>query len=75
MSFDRAVQWLGTMCIMCMYCIMSFCPQLHPLNIVFGLAGGVCFLAWAVDAGNWPQITVNLVSISICSWGLARAWS
>jgi hypothetical protein len=74
MSFDSAVQWLGTVCLLGMYLVMSFWPHLYPLNIALGLAGSMCYLLWAIHHGNWPQITVNIISISICTWGLALAW-
>jgi hypothetical protein len=56
-----------------MYTLMSFFPELHPWNIVAGVLGGLCFLAWTIRVGNTPQMIVNLVAITIGLAGLYRA--
>jgi hypothetical protein len=57
-----------------MYVLMSFFPQLHPWNIVAGVCGGVCYLAWTIRVKNRPQLIVNAVAITIGLAGLLKAW-
>jgi len=66
-------QWSGAACLLAMYTLMSFFPELHPWNIVAGVLGGLCFLAWTIRVGNTPQMIVNLVAITIGLAGLYRA--
>jgi len=69
---DETIQWLGTANILAMYVIMSYFPELHPWNIVFGLLGGVCFFVWTVRVNNRPQMLINAVAIAVCCGGLFR---
>jgi len=73
-EIDKALQWAGTSCLLTMYVLMSFFPQLHPYNIVAGVCGGVLYLAWTVRVANKPQMIVNGVAIAIGLAGLYKAW-
>ena len=74
MKLNEAIQWAGTGSFMCMYTLMSFFPELHPWNVVFGALGGVLYLVWSLRVANKPQTITNLVGIAICLVGLYRAW-
>jgi hypothetical protein len=71
---NNALQWTGTLCLLTMYVLMSFYPHLHPWNIVAGLGGGVCYLAWTIRVANKPQFIVNATAIAIGLAGLFKAW-
>ena len=73
-EIDNTLQWAGTVCLLTMYVLMSFFPQLHPWNIVAGVCGGVLYLAWTVRVANKPQMIVNAVAIAIGLAGLFKAW-
>jgi hypothetical protein len=73
-QIDDTLQWAGTACLLTMYVLMSFFPQLHPYNIVAGVCGGVLYLAWTVRVANKPQMIVNGVAIAIGLAGLYKAW-
>jgi hypothetical protein len=75
LQFNEVLQWAGTVCLLTMYVLMSFFPHLHPWNIVAGLCGGACYLAWTIRVSNRPQMLVNGVAIAIGLAGLFRAWS
>jgi len=49
---------------------MNFFHTLHPLQIVLGLCGGLCYFAWSYRVANKPQMIVNLAGISVCAAGL-----
>ena len=66
------LQWTGTACLLTMYVLMSFFPHLHPWNIVAGLGGGACYLAWTIRVSNRPQMIVNATAIAIGVAGLFR---
>jgi hypothetical protein len=71
---NNTLQWAGTACLLTMYVLMSFYPQLHPWNILCGVLGGICYLVWTVRVRNTPQLIVNLVAIAIGLAGLFKAW-
>jgi len=71
---NNALQWAGTVCLLSMYMLMSFAPQLHPWNIVCGVLGGGCYLVWTIRVANKPQMIVNGVAIAIGLAGLFKAW-
>jgi len=74
MKLNEVLQWAGTACFMCMYTLMSFFPELHPWNVVFGALGGLCYLGWSARVANMPQTITNIVGVTICIVGLCRAW-
>jgi hypothetical protein len=74
MKLNEVLQWLGTVCILEMYVLMSFFPEFHPWNIVAGLLGGMFYFAWTLRVANKPQMVVNVVAIAVCCGGLFKAW-
>jgi hypothetical protein len=74
LPLNEALQWAGTACLLTMYTLMSFFPQLHPWNIVAGICGGACYLAWTIRVANKPQMIVNGVALAIGAAGLFKAW-
>jgi len=75
MKLNDALQWAGTVCLLTMYTLMSFFPHLHPWNIVAGVCGGACYLAWTIRVSNRPQMIVNAVAITIGLAGLLKHWA
>jgi hypothetical protein len=69
---NTLLQWAGTACLISMYVVMSYFPELHPVNIMLGLAGGLCYFTWSVREKNRPQQIVNLAGILVCVGGLIR---
>lgn len=72
---NSILQWAGTACLLAMYVLMSFYPNLHPWNVLAGVLGGAFYLAWTVRVRNTPQLIVNLVAITIGVAGLFKAWA
>jgi len=68
------LQWAGTACLLSMYILMSFFPELYPWNIVAGLFGGGFFFSRAYIVANKPQMVVNIAGMSVCLAGLIRFW-
>jgi hypothetical protein len=71
---NNILQWAGTACLLTMYVLMSFYPQLHPYNIVAGVLGGLLYLTWCMRVRNLPQLVVNAVAIGIGLAGIYKAW-
>jgi len=71
MKFNDLLQWVGTACILAMYVLMNFFREFQ-LDPLFGLLGGICYLAWSYRVANKPQMIVNVVAISVCLVGLFR---
>lgn len=69
---NTLLQWAGTACLIAMYVVMSYFPELHPVNIMLGLAGGLLYFTWSVREKNRPQQIVNLAGILVCVGGLIR---
>lgn len=69
---NSVLQWAGTACLISMYVVMSFFPNLFPLNVALGLAGGACYLAWSLRTYNKAQVVVNLAGILVCVAGLFK---
>ena len=69
---NHILQWAGTAALMTMYVIMNFYPELHPWNIVAGLAGGCLYCAWSYRVANKPQMIVNGAGIAVCVGGLFK---
>ena len=74
MNLNNTLQWLGTTALIAMYVVMSFFPELHPLNILLGLLGGAFYLAWSLRLANRPQQLVNAAGILVCAAGLLKAY-
>ena len=69
---NHILQWLGTACLIAMYVVMSYFPELHPVNIMLGLAGGCLYFAWSMRVANKPQMLVNGAGIAVCVGGLIK---
>ncbi len=69
---NNILQWMGTACLISMYVVMSYFPELHPLNIALGLAGGCLYFTWSLRVANKPQMIVNFAGIAVCVGGLFR---
>jgi hypothetical protein len=74
LPLNEVLQWAGTACLMTMYTLMSFFPELHPWNLVAGMLGGACYLAWTILVANKPQMIVNAMGVAITVLGLYKAW-
>jgi hypothetical protein len=73
MRINEVLQWAGTVCILAMYVLMNFFREFQ-LDPLFGLLGGMCYLAWTVRVANKPQMIVNVVAIAVCAVGLFKVW-
>jgi hypothetical protein len=69
----QVLQWVGTAFILGMYAVMNFYRAAYPLDVIFGLAGAVCFFIWATAVRNRPQMVINAVAITVCCVGLFTA--
>lgn len=69
---NAVLQWAGTSALMIMYCIMSFWPELAPLNLVAGMMGGLLYFCWSYRTQNKPQMIVNAMGVVVCILGLIR---
>ena len=69
---NSALQWAGTSCLLTMYVLMSFYPNLFPANLVAGMLGGAFYLAWSIRVHNKAQVLVNLAGILVCVAGLIK---
>ena len=72
LAVNNLLQWTGTACLIAMYIVMSFYPNLYPVNIMLGLAGGSFYFAWSVRTYNKPQVIANLAGIAVCAAGLFK---
>jgi hypothetical protein len=72
MKFNDGIQWVGTGCFLTMYTLMSF--DVYPWNILAGFMGGVCYLIWSIRVANKPQLVTNIVALTICAFGLFKAF-
>ena len=70
---NNALQWAGTSCLLTMYILMSFYPNMYPANLVAGMLGGSFYLAWSVRVKKKAQQLVNLAGIVVCISGLFKA--
>ena len=69
---NSALQWAGTACLLTMYVLMSFYPNLYPANLVAGMCGGLLYFVWSYRVRNKAQVLVNLAGILVCVAGLIR---
>jgi hypothetical protein len=69
---NSILQWAGTACLLTMYVLMSFYPNMFPANLVAGMLGGACYLAWSIRVKNKAQVLVNLAGILVCVAGLLK---
>lgn len=72
---NEVLQWSGTVSILVMYTVMNYFRELHPVDTIAGLVGGLCYFTWSMRVANKPQMIVNAVAITVCVGGLFKAWS
>ena len=67
---NSILQWLGTASLIGMYVVMSYFSELHVLQLMLGLMGGLLYLAWSTRVKNKQQMIVNMAGILVCIGGL-----
>jgi hypothetical protein len=75
MRFDDAIQWAGCFFLVAGHSLNAIGPAVYPWNIVAFTLGTLMFLIWSIRQRNAPQMTVNVVSITLCFVGLFKAAS
>jgi hypothetical protein len=73
MKFDDVLQWAGCLFLVGGHTLNAVGPVAYPWNIVAFTLGTLMFLIWSVRQRNAPQMTVNVVSITLCGVGLLQA--
>lgn len=66
------LQWTGAVFIILGHLLNTL--DIDGYNIVAFFLGTIAFLAWSLRVGNRPQLTVNLVAITVCAAGLYRVF-
>ncbi len=74
MKVNDLLQWAGAGFIILGHTLNSIGPSVYPWNIVVFALGTILFLVWAIRVANKPQAVVNLVSLAIGIFGLAKAF-
>lgn len=69
------LQWIGAAFIIAGHILNAIGPSVYPWNIVAFTLGGIVFMAWTIIVRNMPQMTVNVVALSVCFYGLYTAWA
>jgi uncharacterized membrane protein len=67
---NSTLQWLGTACLIGMYVVMSYFSELHVLQLMLGLGGGLLYFTWSMRVANKQQMIVNMAGILVCIGGL-----
>jgi hypothetical protein len=70
---NSTLQWLGTACLIGMYVVMSYFSELHVLQLMLGMSGGVLYFTWSLRVANKQQMIVNAAGILVCIGGLLKA--
>ena len=73
MKLDDVIQWVGCLFLVGGHSLNAVGPAVYPWNIVAFTLGTLMFLIWSFRQRNAPQMTVNLVSITLCVVGLLQA--
>ena len=69
---NQAIQWVGTIFVLLMYAAMNLLPDQQQLVQLCGLAGAFSYFIWTVRVRNWPQMTINVVAMTLCVVGLLK---
>ena len=69
---NNTLQWTGALFVIAGH-ILNSIGGMDPYNIIVFLFGTIMFLTWAIRVKNKPQTVVNMVSITVCMLGIARA--
>jgi hypothetical protein len=70
---NSTLQWLGTASLIGMYIVMSYFNELHVLQLMLGMCGGLLYLTWSLRTANRAQVLVNAAGILVCIGGLFKA--
>jgi hypothetical protein len=70
---NSALQWAGTASLIGMYIVMSYFNELHVLQLMLGMLGGMLYLTWSLRTANKAQVLVNTAGILVCIGGLFKA--
>jgi hypothetical protein len=73
MKLDDIIQWVGCLFLIAGHSLNAVGPAVYPWNIVAFTLGTLMFLIWSFRQRNAPQMTVNIVSITLCFVGLFQA--
>ena len=71
---NNILQWAGTSCLIGMYVVMSYFSELHVLQLVLGMLGGMLYLTWSIRTTNKAQVIVNSAGILVCIGGLYKVF-
>lgn len=72
-TINNILQWAGTASLIGMYIVMSYFSELHVLQLVLGMTGGLLYFTWSVRVANKQQMIVNAAGILVCIGGLLKA--
>jgi len=70
---NNILQWAGTASLIGMYIVMSYFNELHVLQLMLGMLGGMLYLTWSLRTANKAQVLVNTAGILVCIGGLFKA--
>lgn len=73
-KLNESLQWIGALFIIAGHILNAIGPSVYPYNIVAFTIGTVFFMTWTIRVNNRPQLIVNVVAITTCLTGLARAY-
>ncbi len=73
-EINNYIQWLGAVAIIIGNIFNAIGPMLYPWNIWIFMIGSAAFEAWAIRVNNVPQITVNIITLVACVFGLVKAY-
>ena len=68
------LQWIGAILIVLGHILNGYGPKAYPYNIIVFTLGTILFLIWAYRVKNTPQLTVNIISLTIMFMGLYKAF-
>ena len=72
MLINNVLQWVGALFIIAGHVLNTL--AIDGWNIAAFTVGTVAFLMWSLRVANKPQMTVNVVAITVCVVGLFRAY-
>ena len=76
MKFETndVLQWTGAPLVIAGHSLNAIGPSVYPWNIVVFFFGTACFFTWSIRTKNKPQTLVNLISLTIGSFGIYHAF-
>jgi hypothetical protein len=73
-KINEILQWIGAVFIIIGHILNAMGPEVYPYNIVAFTLGTIFFMTWTIRVKNRPQLIVNVVAITTCLTGLAKAY-